>query len=491
MVHSVLAEPTLVESPSALVPLCVDLDGTLVRTDTLVEGLLALGVARPVAVAQLMLGFSGRAAFKRRVAEAVRLDPALLPYNAALLAWLGEQKAAGRRLVLVTAADETVARAIADHLGLFDEVIASDGSANLKGEAKARSLVARFGPQGFDYAGDSRADLAVWRVARRGVVVGAGRRVVAAARRAVAVEAEIAEPGGRAAALLRAMRPHQWVKNLLAFVPILTAQAWGEWAAWVGALCAFAAFSATASGIYLVNDLADLAADRQHPRKRLRPFARGAAPLHLGAGLAVALVAAGLILAHAGGLLWVVVLYALASLLYSARLKELPLVDVFTLAALYVARLVGGGEASGHRLSLWLLGFSSFLFLSLALVKRVEELLAVARRGGARAARRGYTPSDVPILQMFGCSSAVAASLVLALFVQSEAATGRYAAPGVLWGLVPLALFWQFRLWLATARGAMHDDPIVFAARDWVSWGVVSVAIALLAVAKVLTVAAS
>ena len=458
-----------VEALSSALPLCVDLDGTLVRTDTLVEGLLALaGGLRVAALGAAVMG--GRSALKARVATLVPLDPALLPYNEPLLAYLREQRATGRRIVLATAANEAVAARVAAHLGLFDEVIASTAGHNLKGPAKAAALVARFGRGGFVYAGDARADLAVWAEAGAAVLVD----VAAAVARLVTipVERRFAVAPALLPTLLRAMRPHQWVKNLLVFVPIFTAHAMGDWPSWAGGLLAFVAFSLAASGIYLVNDLLDLAADRAHPKKRLRPFAAGDAPAVAGVALAALLVALAAGLAVSAGLILVVAAYAGISMAYSLWLKRQPLVDVFALAFLFTIRLLGGGEASGHVLSLWLLAFASFLFLSLALVKRVAEVMESSSRSTARIAGRGYGPDDLVILQLFGVCASFSASLVLALYVQSEASSGRFAAPVLWWGIVPLVLLWNCRMWLATARGYMHHDPILYAARDRVSWAI-------------------
>ncbi|MBR0645500.1 UbiA family prenyltransferase [Plastoroseomonas hellenica] len=449
-------------------PLCVDLDGTLIFSDTLVEGLLS-GLTHPQQLPRMLAG--SRAALKRRVAEVAPVDPRTLPYNTGFLAFLKEQRAAGRYLVLATAADAQVAQAIAEHLDLFDEVIASDGQRNLKGEAKAAALVERFGEKGFAYAGNDRSDLPVWKAARSIIIVNASRSTREQARIGAEVEAEF---GGRPAPLrsmIKAMRPHQWAKNVLVFVPMVTAHALGEAAAWTGALGMFVAFCVTASGIYILNDLSDLAADRRHPRKRLRPFASGALSPAVGVAMAAVLLALGIGLSAATGTFAIIAIYAIASVSYSVALKEFPLVDIFMLAGLYTVRVLGGGVASGHTASLWLLAFSGFLFLSLALVKRVEEMTAVARSSGNRtAARRGYFPGDIPILQTFGCASAFASAVVLALFVGSTAASAQYGSPELLWGIVPLILFWQCRLWLSTVRGHMHDDPIVYAAHDWVSW---------------------
>jgi 4-hydroxybenzoate polyprenyltransferase len=468
------------------VPLCVDLDGTLIHTDLLVEGVIAILTNRRLVGKWPRMVAASRAGLKHNVAALAPLDVSLLPYNRPLLSYLREQKAAGRKLVLATAADQRVAQAVADHLDLFDEVIASDGQHNLKGKAKAQALVERFGPQGFAYAGNEASDMSVWRAAHSAVVVNASRAVNADVSRNVVVEARFDDRPSLFRAALAAMRPHQWAKNVLVFVPLIMAHAVTDITGWCYALGMFVAFCATASGIYLVNDLADLTADRQHPRKRRRPFASGALPLTIGACLACALLAIGAGFSMMVGAPIVIALYAIASISYSLAFKEFPLVDVFMLAGLYTIRVFGGGVATGHWASLWLLAFCGFLFLGLALIKRTEEMAAVGRSGGDRvAARRGYFPSDVPILQSFGCASTFASGVVLALFVGSDAASAQYATPGLLWGIVPLILFWECRLWLSTARGHMHDDPIVYATRDWVSWIVAACILAVVAAASI------
>jgi 4-hydroxybenzoate polyprenyltransferase len=481
MTTAVLSPPHPADATA--LPLCVDLDGTLVRSDTLVEGFCALATDPRVVTALLSLA-NGRAAFKQSVAAGACLDLALLPYNDTFLTFLRAQKAAGRYLVLATAADRRIARAIALHLGIFDEVIASDGSTNLKGAAKAAALTDRFGVKGFVYAGNATSDLPIWHQAAAVILVNAPASAAGELRGTVPIELSIADQPPLLPELLNAMRPHQWVKNVLVFVPILTAHALTETSAWVGGILMFLAFCFTASAIYLVNDLLDIAADRAHPRKRLRPFARGAVPLPVGAAAAVVLLIAGLVLALVGHVAWVVALYALMSISYSLGLKQLPLVDVFMLGGLYTIRLFGGGEATGHRLSLWLLGFSSFLFLSLALLKRVEEMMSLSSTGGSKAARRGYSAADTPILQLFGVASAFASSIVLALFVQNEATAQDYASPSMLWFVVPLLLFWQCRMWLSGARGYMYHDPIVYAVRDRISWAIGATVAAVLIAAK-------
>ena len=362
--------------------------------------------------------------------------------------------------------------------------MASNGKVNLKGETKAAALVARFGKGGFTYAGDSRADLPVWAVAGSAIPVTNDTNLIAAVRNIVAIEKVFRAADNRITASFEALRVYQWVKNILVFVPILTAGAVTAVGDWVQGASAAIAFSATASGIYLINDLLDLDADRRHPRKRNRPFARGALSPVVGIWMAVLLVTGGAAIAGAIGMLASLTLYAVCSIAYSLFIKSFPLVDVFLLALLYTMRIVGGGEATGHRVSLWLLAFSSLFFLSLALIKRVAELLEVKNDG---ASRRGYFAQDVLILQTMGCCATFSSAVVLALFVQSGNAVTNYASPHLLWGVVPLILFWQCRLWLSTARGWMHDDPIIFAARDWVSWIIAGLIVAVQIIARTIT----
>jgi len=452
-------------------PICVDLDGTLVHTDTLVEGLVATLSARHGLSELKGLLTLNRAALKRRVAELAGCSPELLPYNLALVSYLHQKRQEGHRIVLATAADTRIAQSVADHLGLFSEVICSDGTRNLKGAAKAAALVQRFGYKGFDYIGNDRSDIPVWRAAAEALTVNASRGVGRDVSRLGSPKIAFATRTPLLLALLRSMRPHQWSKNILVFVPMITAHALTEATAWINAIALFVSLCATASALYIVNDTLDVSSDRRHARKRSRPIASGALPITSAIVAAAALLAIGIGLAGASGAILVVLAYAAISLSYSLVLKRYPLVDVFTLAAAYTIRILGGGIVTQHRVTVWLLAFSGFTFLSLALVKRVEELLTIARSPEKCSnARRGYRPDDIVLLQMFGCAAAFASSIVLALFVSSDAALQQYRAPEVLVLTVPIILFWQCRLWLATVRGNMRDDPIVYAVSDWVSW---------------------
>jgi len=452
--------------------LAVDLDGTLLRTDTLFESLCVLLRERPRALggaARALL--KGRAGFKASVADRVLPDVAALPLNEPLLDWLRAERRAGRRLVLVTAADRRIAEAVAARVGLFEEVLASDGGRNLKAAAKAAILVDRFGQGGFDYAGDARADLPVWRAARRAIVVG-GPRLERAARRVAEVERVFPPATGRLPVVLRALRPHQWVKNVLIFLPLLAAHLVADGPSLLAAGLAFVVFGLTASAVYLLNDLLDLPADRRHPQKRRRPFASGDLPLAWGLVLAPLLLIAAAALSLSGlPPLFTVILgiYVLMTTAYSFQLKRLPILDVMTLAALYTVRVLAGAAAVMILPSFWLLAFSMFLFLSLALVKRYTELQGLLERGELTASGRGWHVADLPLVQNLGTSAGLASVLVLALYIDSEPARRLYATPEALWFLCPLLLYWISRLWFKAHRGQVHDDPVVFALRDRVS----------------------
>jgi 4-hydroxybenzoate polyprenyltransferase len=464
-------------------PLVVDLDGSLVRTDTLIECFVG-ALRHPIRLARALFALRhGRAALKAALARIAAPDPATLPYRQDVLAFLREEHGRGRPLILATAADRRIALAVAQHLDLFDAVLASDGAVNLAGRRKLAAIKDALG-RDFAYVGNERRDLAVWREAAGALVVGATPRFERAVLDVAPIERSFRRDTDWQRAFFRAIRPHQWVKNLLVFVPLVTARAIGDLAGWGEATAMFAAFSLTASGIYLINDLCDLAADRKHIEKRRRPFASGALPLPFGLVAAPLFLVAGFALGAAVGGLPLLAIYVALSLAYSLYLKSQTLVDVFVLAGLYTIRVITGGAVTGYAVSLWLLAFSSFLFLSLAIVKRVAELQAVAHRerreiaelhGGFHddervIAGRGYLPSDAQILALMGVAASFVTSLVLTLYVQSEIMPAGSHRPTLAWGIVPLILFWQCRMWLVTMRGKMHHDPIVFAARDWVSW---------------------
>jgi 4-hydroxybenzoate polyprenyltransferase len=374
-------------------------------------------------------------------------------------------------LILCTAADRSIADLVASHVGLFCEVIASDGKINLAGANKAAALVSRFGKGGFDYAGNSSADFDVWESASAAVVVNASPSVQATAVASYKVSAVFASPQVNLRIWLKVLRLHQWLKNLLLFLPLLAAHEIGNLDAWQSLVLAFFAFSLCASTVYIANDLLDLESDRRHPRKRMRPFASGVLPVWIGVALAPVLLAASFVLAFQVGSVFVgwLLAYFLMTCLYSFSLKKLVLVDCLTLAMLYTFRILAGAATVGHVLSFWLLAFSVFLFLSLAFVKRYAELEMQRLNGSEKAHGRGYHTDDASLIQNMGITSGQASVLVLALYLNSDAVTKLYQNPEIIWCAVPVLLFWIQWMWMQAHRGNMHDDPVVFAVKDRVS----------------------
>jgi 4-hydroxybenzoate polyprenyltransferase len=452
--------------------LCVDLDGTLLRTDLLYEAVLALLRANPFYVLLLPWWLlRGKAALKAEISRRVELDPADLPYDERVLDLL---RAHDGTRVLCTASDDRLAQAVATHLGLFDTVLASDGRCNLSGARKAQALTERYGAGGFDYAGNGRVDLHVWRHARSAWVVNGSAGLARAAGGLTRVAGHLPSQGGGLRTWLRAMRLHQWLKNLLVLLPLLASHRFLEPPAILAALTVFAAFSLCASGVYILNDLFDLAADRQHPRKKQRPFAAGELPLLHGFVATAVLTLAGFALAFGVNLRTGLVLaaYCACTLAYSLYLKRKAMVDVLLLAGLYTLRIIAGTVAIGAALSFWLLAFSMFIFLSLAMLKRYTELSALGASGRNAANGRGYQVDDLALLQSLGGASGYLAVLVFALYINSPESLVLYSHPKALWLICPLLLYWISRAWMVARRGEMHDDPVVFAATDRVSQGV-------------------
>lgn len=451
------------------IPIAVDLDGTLIRSDLLLETFLLLIKRNPLYL--LLIPFwllKGKAALKSEIARRVTLNPAALPYNLKFLQWLQQQREAGRGLWLCTASNERLAHAVAEHLNIFQGVLASTDDTNLSGRTKARHLVEKFGDKGFDYCGNHRVDLAIWKVSRNAVVVNAGEPLKNAAQALTEVHAVFPDSGSLPRAILKALRLHQWAKNILVFVPLAAAHKLGDALSAQQALLGFLAFGLCASSVYLLNDMLDLEADRQHPRKCKRPFASGDLPLLLGFAL-IPLLLLGTVLLAASlpATFWLVLAgYYVLTVAYSFGLKRVVLVDTITLAALYTVRIVAGAIAISVPLSFWLLLFAVFLFFSLALVKRYAELDALQRQGKLKAAGRGYHIEDLPILHSLGAAAGYLCVLVLALYINSPAVTSLYRHPEAIWFLCVLLLYWISRVWLQAHRGKMHDDPVVFALKD-------------------------
>lgn len=449
-------------------PLVLDLDGTLTHTDTLFESVLVLLKRNPLYVFPVLFwALAGARVLKARVAERVHLNVATLPWRKDLLAWVTAQRAAGRRVVLATAAHRSIADAVAAHLQLFDQVLATDEQTNLKGENKLAAIRAAVGPE-FVYAGDSAADLPIWRASQAVVFAGVPASLAAQVRPGARVEAEFAQPPAGWKLWLKALRVHQWIKNLLLFVPLFTAFAYTDASRVLAVVLTFIGFSLAASGTYVMNDLWDLESDRQHPRKCERAFASGRIGVLQGVLAAAGLVLAGLLVS-----LWVslpvglVLLgYVVLTTSYSWVLKSYVLIDVLMLALLYTYRVLAGAVATDIDLSPWLLAFSVFTFFSLALVKRCAELVSLQQMGRLAARGRDYRVGDLVVLWPFGASASICAIVVFGLYVALPETADRFAHPRILWLVAVGLIYWFGRLWIKTARGEMHDDPIVFALRD-------------------------
>ncbi len=451
-------------------PLCVDLDGTLIKSDSLFDAVCKFMHGNPARFWQLPLWLAkGRARLKAEVARRAPLNANRLPYNAELVSYLRAERREGRQLYLTTGADGPLAERVAAHLGIFDGVLASDGVTNLTSGKKLALLKSRFGE--FDYIGNSRADLPLLTNARQAIVANPtlGLRLALRLRR-IPVARIFLDRRPLPRTLLKAIRIHQWAKNVLVFVPLLLSHKLNA-AAISAVVAAFFCFSFMASASYLVNDLLDIDSDRRHPVKRFRPFAAGDLPVTGGVALVLALIAASVAilpwLPHQFAI-WLGI-YIVATTAYSFYLKKVALVDVLMLSGLYTLRLLAGGAATGTQISTWLAGFSIFLFLSLAMVKRFSELENLRERGLAATHGRGYLATDIEQIRSFGTSSATAAVVVFSLYISHPDVAALYKHSGRLWFIVPLMLFWLYRVWLLGSRGEMDGDPVIFALRDRIS----------------------
>jgi 4-hydroxybenzoate polyprenyltransferase/phosphoserine phosphatase len=463
--------------------LCVDLDGTLVKSDTLHDSALAVARHRPAALLNIPGWLvQGKAALKRHLANTIQLDVTHLPYNHELLQYLQQQHANGRPLYLATAADANTANRIAAHLGFFTGVLASDGQLNLAGKDKLDAFQSRFG-NNFSYIGNALPDLPVLQHCVEPMVANPTRGLRAALRSAHITPVRIFdERVSPLKAWLKAIRLHQWAKNVLIFLPLLLAHAWAAGLI-AAAAVAFFSFGLCASATYIVNDLLDLEADRHHPRKRLRPFAAGdlsvlsgvvVVALFLVSSFTLAMLVPRVITALSPGLflfnphrflVWLAI-YLVTTLAYSLRLKRAVLVDVIVLSGLYTVRIIAGSAATGIAVSTWLAGFSIFFFLSLAFVKRFAELENLRERGGVSIGGRGYHIADIEQLRSFGSASGYASVVVLTLYISNLDAAQLYRHTNRLWLLVPVLLLWISRLWLQASRGQLDEDPVVYAITD-------------------------
>lgn len=468
------------------VPLCVDLDGTLIQTDLLYESVFGLLKKNIFYLFLLPFWlFNGKANLKHQIARRVDLDVTLLPYNQDFLEFLKQQKLSGRTLALATAANIHYAQQINSHLRLFDEVLASDAETNISGKRKRKRLIDRYGEKGFDYAGNANIDFDIWSHSREAILVNPEAGVKNKAKQRLKIAHSFDRTDGGIIPYLKAVRLHQWVKNILIFVPLIMSHQLLNVQLTLQTILAFLAFGLCASSVYLLNDILDLPSDRQHAKKSQRPLASGTVPIKHGVILIPILLLAAFSIAFflPTEYLFALALYYSVTLAYSLRLKQIALVDVLVLAGLYTMRIIGGSAAITIEPSFWLLAFSMFVFYSLALVKRYSELLHIKTPVQRKISGRGYRPIDIEGLAQSGVASGFLAILVLALYINSAETATLYKHPEALWLLCPLLLYWINRIWLLTRRDEMHDDPVVFAIFDRRSHWIAVAAIAILWIA--------
>jgi 4-hydroxybenzoate polyprenyltransferase/phosphoserine phosphatase len=461
------------ETDAAELPLYVDLDGTLIESDMLWESIARLLREQPLSMLLLPIWLlGGKAAFKARIAERARPDPRLLPYRPEVLQRIEAARAAGRRTVLASASHVRLTGDVAEHLQLFDAVLATDGETNVAGERKLMLIREDCDGATFEYMGNSIVDLEIWREA--GIVTavaptpGAARGLAKEdIRHDVLVDAPPLLPE-----LLRSLRPHQWVKNALLFAPILLAHQLANMQRLTGVLVAFAGFCAVASAGYVLNDLVDIEADRTHRSKRRRPIASGRLPIPNALGLLVVLLVAAALAGSFSTRETAMMLggYLGLTLAYTFYFKQQLILDVVLLAGLYTFRVLAGGVAADVAVSPWLLAFSAFFFLSLALVKRYIELLGDRNADQPSLNRRAYRVDDISLVETMGLACAYISVLVLCLFVSSEDVTVLYDSPALLWLMCPVMFYWISRIWFLAHRGELDDDPVLFATTDPSSW---------------------
>jgi 4-hydroxybenzoate polyprenyltransferase len=455
------------------VPICVGLDGTLIQSDVGIESLIILILKKPWYLAILPFWLlRGMSYFKDAVSAKIPIDAATLPYRAEVIDYLRNERRLGRPIVLASSGGSKYGEQIAAHLGIFDSIVPIDEPGKLRDPDNVSSLAEKFGRRGFDYMGHNRDELPFWAAARQAIVVNGSDSLLAKIHNRAELTREIRTSRPNLMwSYLKALRPHQWLKNLLVFLPALAGHRVLEHGVLWHAFLAFIAFCCAASAGYVVNDLLDLPSDRRHPRKRKRPFASGTVPVAGGAAMGLILLYAAISIGLnlSKSFLALLLIYLIGTVSYSTWLKRKAIVDVLTLAGLYTVRILAGSAATNVVSSFWLLALSMFFFMDLACVKRYVELLGVEPSENSRVPGRGYGSVDRETLFTIGTNSGLMTVLVLALYINSSDITNLYPNPVLLWGLCPVLLYWTSRIWILARRGLLHDDPLVFAVRDRIS----------------------
>lgn len=453
-------------------PLVVDLDGTLTHADTLHETLLDLIKRSPGCL--LLIPYwlwKGKAYFKEQIAIRAQLNVDLLPFNKEFVQWLQEEKTKGRSLILCTAANKKIAEIVSKKINLFDEILSSDNKTNIAGDAKAALLNQRFGSKQYDYAGNSKIDLRVWRHANAGILITSSKILISKAKVLTKISKVFEVKKNSLLDYAKFIRLHQWLKNLLLFVPIVAAHELSNVHKWALLIGAFFSFSLCASFVYILNDLFDVENDRSHPKKRERLLANGQVSIPRGILIALCMLLLSILIAInlAPAFQICLLVYFSATCLYTILVKRIAIFDCLVLAFLYTLRIISGVLLVGDPLSFWLLAFSLFLFLSLAFVKRYAELALSIHKADRNISGRGYVTSDAPLIQTMGVVAGYISVLVLALYLNSEAVLRLYRSPQMIWFGVCILLFWISWVWMQAQRGKMNDDPLIFAIKDRVS----------------------
>ena len=453
--------------------LSVDLDGTLIKSDMLYETFWSSFTNDLLIPFKALFALlKGKANLKKMLFDSCSIDIKSLPYNSTVIEYISLHRSNGGRVALVTASTQKLAEAISKHLNLFDEVYGSTSVINLKGLAKANLQEKIFGEKNFDYIGNSLADIQSWKISNQAITFNAGKSLKRKCELININTIHLFDKSNRSflASLIKEVRPYQWIKNILIFLPIITAQNFDK-TSFFQALFGFIAFSSTASSVYIFNDLLDIQADRNHPKKCKRPFAAGDLSFGIGMTFGILILFIGIIFGYAVGqsFLWILLAYYATTLCYSLYFKRKALVDIFILAGLYTLRLIAGGVATNINISFWLLSFSLFIFLSLASIKRQSEVIDIINRGKTIVNNRGYKVSDLDFIRTIAISSGLISSLVLALYINSPKVLILYSNPVMLWISCGLYLFWIIRVCFKTDRGEMEYDPIIFAFKDRIS----------------------
>ncbi len=462
--------PSIINSTE--IPLVVDLDGTVIKSDLLYESTLLFLKKNPLNIFLIIRWlFCGISVLKIKLAERVTINVESLPYNISFLEFLKSEFEKGREIILATASAQIYAQRVADHLRIFSMVLASDEKNNLRGNKKLEKLVSLFGEKGFDYAGDSSTDIVIFSHCRNAHLINASGNTIQKASRSANLSTVVKKPAVGLSHLSKAARVYQWTKNLLLFVPLITSHNILNLKLLFINILGFIAFSLCASATYIMNDLFDLESDRKHPRKKKRPFASGELSISKGILMSGLLGLSGLLLSFFLSLnfLSYLVVYILLTSFYSFFLKKYVLLDVLALSGLYTIRICAGARLIGVEISFWLFAFSVFLFFGLALVKRCTELQLVGKSGNMNLSGRDYCSEDLQTLRTMGITGSFISVVIFALYINSAEVLTLYSKPKLLWAICPALLLWINRLWIKTSRGQMHDDPLIFTLKDNVS----------------------